>query len=85
MTGCVMWCSGCYKISWTSSSAGFLGLTPISKDTGRCERSSERQGYRSGYYPGDLFTRVGGLALRVPRGRKGKFALELSRLGAVAI
>jgi putative transposase len=48
----------------------FLGADPY-------ERSSERQGYRNGYYPRDLFTRVGRLTLRVPRDREGRFSTEI--------
>ena len=35
------------------------------------ERTSERQGYRAGYYPRTLITRVGKLELRVPQDRRG--------------
>ena len=38
-------------------------------DAGRCEKSEERQGYRNGFRKRDLFTRVGRVALRVPRDR----------------
>ena len=33
------------------------------------ERTDTRQGYRAGYYPRPLVTRVGKLVLRVPRDR----------------
>ena len=36
---------------------------------GRCEKSEERQGYCNGFRKRDLFTRVGRVALRVPRDR----------------
>ena len=48
----------------------FLGAEPY-------ERSSGREGYRNGYYPRDLFTRVGRLTLRVPRDREGRFSTEI--------
>ena len=35
----------------------------------RCEKSEERQMYRSGFRKRDLFTRVGRIALQVPRDR----------------
>jgi transposase-like protein len=41
------------------------------------ERTHTRQGYRNGYYPRDLFTRLGRLTLRVPRDRRGRFSTEL--------
>jgi putative transposase len=41
------------------------------------ERSEERQGYRNGYKPRQLTTRVGTLALRVPQVRDGSFTPEL--------
>ncbi len=41
------------------------------------ERSDERRGYRAGYYPRGLLTRVGKLELRVPRDREGRFSTEL--------
>ena len=34
-------------------------------------------GYRAGYYPRSLVTRVGKLELRVPRDREGRFSTEL--------
>jgi transposase-like protein len=41
------------------------------------ERTSERQGYRNGYKPRRLTTRVGRLVLRVPQVRDGVFSTEL--------
>jgi transposase-like protein len=41
---------------------------------GRHERTEERVGYRSGFYPRTLVTRVGKLELRVPQDRAGKFS-----------
>jgi putative transposase len=41
------------------------------------ERSEDRQGYRNGYKPRQLTTRVGTLALRVPQVRDGSFSPEL--------
>jgi len=41
------------------------------------ERSAERLGYRSGYYPRKLITRVGTLELRVPQDRPGRFSTEI--------
>lgn len=41
------------------------------------ERSSERRGYRAGYYARTLITRVGKLELRVPQDRDGRFSTEL--------
>ena len=41
------------------------------------ERSSGRRGYRSGYYPRGLVTRVGKLELRVPQDRQGRFSTEI--------
>ena len=43
----------------------------------KSERSAERQGYRSGYYPRKLITRVGTLELRVPQDRQGRFSTEI--------
>jgi putative transposase len=43
----------------------------------KSERSVERQGYRSGYYPRKLITRVGTLELRVPQDRQGRFSTEI--------
>jgi transposase-like protein len=45
---------------------------------GRYERTDEqRQGYRNGYKPRQLTTRVGKLTLRVPQVREGGFSPEL--------
>jgi putative transposase len=41
------------------------------------ERTEERQGYRNGYRPRQLTTRVGTLTLRVPQVREGTFSTEL--------
>jgi len=41
------------------------------------ERIDTRLGYRAGYYPRTLVTRVGKLELRVPRDREGRFSTEL--------
>lgn len=41
------------------------------------ERSEDRQGYRNGYRPRVLYTRVGPLTLRVPQLRDGRFSTEL--------
>jgi putative transposase len=41
------------------------------------ERTPSRLGYRSGYYPRTLITRVGKLELRVPQDREGRFSTEL--------
>lgn len=41
------------------------------------ERTEERKGYRNGYYPRKLTTRVGTLTLHVPRARTGEFSTEL--------
>ena len=41
------------------------------------ERTSERLGYRAGYYGRTLVTRVGKLELRVPQDREGRFSTEL--------
>lgn len=43
----------------------------------KSERSEARQGYRSGYYPRRLVTRVGTLELRVPQDRQGRFSTQL--------
>src|SRR5512146_2328401 len=48
----------------------FLGAAPG-------ERSSERLGYRAGYYERGLVTRVGKIELRVPRDRSGEFSTAL--------
>lgn len=44
---------------------------------GKGERSALRLGYRSGYYPRTLVTRVGKLELRIPQDREGRFSTEL--------
>ena len=41
------------------------------------ERTPARLGYRAGYYPRALITRVGKLELRVPQDRDGRFSTEL--------
>ena len=41
------------------------------------ERTEERQGYRNGYKPRQLTTRVGRLTLRMPQVREGVFSTEL--------
>jgi len=41
------------------------------------ERTPVRRGYRSGYYPRTLVTRVGKLTLRVPQDRNGYFRTEV--------
>lgn len=41
------------------------------------ERSPSRVGYRSGYYPRTLITRVGKLELRIPQDRQGRFRTEI--------
>src|SRR5690349_19011431 len=41
------------------------------------ERSEQRQGYRNGYKPRPLTTRVGALTLQVPQVRDGQFSTEL--------
>jgi len=38
------------------------------------ERSKARKGYRNGYCPRQLYTRIGKLVLRVPQSRDGKFS-----------
>lgn len=43
----------------------------------KSERNAERRGYRSGYYPRKLITRVGTLELRVPQDRHGRFSTEV--------
>jgi transposase-like protein len=43
----------------------------------RYERTDERRGYRNGYRPRPLTTRVGTLTLRVPQVREGGFSPEL--------
>jgi transposase-like protein len=49
---------------------GFLGADNY-------ERSAERRGWRNGYKPRTLKTRVGTLALMVPKDRDGEFRSEL--------
>jgi transposase-like protein len=44
---------------------------------GPYERSEQRQGYRNGYKPRQLTTRVGALTLQVPQVRDGQFSTEL--------
>jgi putative transposase len=41
------------------------------------ERIEGRLGYRSGYYPRSLITRVGKLELRIPQDRNGRFSTEI--------
>jgi hypothetical protein len=41
------------------------------------ERAEGRLGYRSGYYPRSLITRVGKIELKVPQDRAGRFSTEL--------
>lgn len=41
------------------------------------QRSPHRLGYRSGYYPRTLVTRVGKIELRVPQDRQGRFRTEV--------
>lgn len=41
------------------------------------ERTEERRGYRNGYKPHHLTTRVGTLTLRIPQVREGQFSTEL--------
>lgn len=43
----------------------------------KSERTPGRQGYRSGYYPRTLITRVGKIELRVPQDRQGRFRTEV--------
>jgi transposase-like protein len=44
---------------------------------GTYERTGERRGWRNGYKPRTLKTRVGGLELMVPKDRDGEFQTEL--------
>jgi transposase-like protein len=44
---------------------------------GKWERTDARVGYRAGYYPRTLVTRVGKLELRVPQDRHGRFSTEV--------
>ena len=48
----------------------FLGAQPH-------ERTEQRRGYRNGFMPRTLTTRVGRLELQVPRDREGRFRTEL--------
>lgn len=41
------------------------------------ERNKTRKGYRNGYRPRQLYTRIGKLVLRVPQSRDGEFSTEL--------
>lgn len=43
------------------------------------ERTEQRQGYRNGYRPRQLYTRVGTITLLVPQTRDGSFSAELFR------
>ncbi len=43
----------------------------------KSERAEERLGYRSGYYPRNLITRVGKIELQVPQDRQGRFSTEV--------
>lgn len=45
----------------------------------RHERSEERQGYRNGYRPRTLYTRVGPITLQVPQTRDGIFSTDIFR------
>ena len=40
------------------------------------ERTEGRLGYRSGYYPRSLSTRIGKIELKVPQDRQGRFSTE---------
>jgi putative transposase len=44
---------------------------------GKSERTEARLGYRAGYYPRLLITRVGKIELRVPQDRQGRFRTEV--------
>ena len=46
-------------------------------EAGPYERTDTRRGYRAGYYPRRLETRVGTLTLRIPQDRQGNFKTEL--------
>jgi putative transposase len=48
-----------------------------SLQAGKGERTEARLGYRSGYYPRNLLTRVGRLELRVPQDRQGRFSTQV--------
>lgn len=41
------------------------------------ERTEERKGYRNGYKPRTLYTRVGDITLAVPKDREGNFSTKL--------
>ena len=41
------------------------------------ERTDERQGYRNGYRPRKLYTRVGPITLQVPQTRDGSFSTDI--------
>ena len=43
----------------------------------RHERSDERQGYRNGYRPRTIYTRVGPVTLQVPQTREGSFSTDI--------
>ena len=43
----------------------------------RHECSEERQGYRNGYRPRTLFTRVGPVTLQIPQTRDGSFSTDI--------
>ena len=43
----------------------------------RHERSDERQGYRNGYRPRTIYTRVGPVTLQVPQTRDGSFSTDI--------
>lgn len=43
----------------------------------RHERTDERSGYRNGYRPRTLYTRVGPVTLRVPQTRDGSFSTDI--------
>jgi transposase-like protein len=43
----------------------------------RHERSEERMGYRNGYRPRTLYTRVGTITLQVPQTRDGSFSTDI--------
>lgn len=45
----------------------------------RHERSDERQGYRNGYRPRTIYTRVGPVTLQVPQTRDGSFSTDIFR------
>lgn len=45
----------------------------------RHERSEDRQGYRNGYRPRTLYTRVGPVTLQVPQTRDGSFSTDIFR------